>query len=404
MKFKYLLYLLIALFTVIFSGCKDKDKVEPPKVKQMTLIYAVDHNNLNPDLKTNEIQVKNALTQVAKGEYSVLIFRYINTEDYKGYGLYKLISARDANENDAVLIKRYGKERLSTDPSLLTEVINDALAVDNAEVNNLFLWGHGTGWYPYFSDHIPVVKSASPILNDEPELYSYGGEYNGSSTDWMEIHELASAIPDNKFETIWFDACYMGSIECAYELRHKSKWLVAYPTEIYTWGLPYDKVLPYLMRSRQDLAAASKALYDRYAPKYAVTVCVMDMSKINDVAESVNKIFLSGSALPEETGLQKYSRPLTNPINGNRFDPCFYDFGQYVREYAKVNGREDLYKEFASAYDKFVISKYASPFDFNDKEIKPENFSGLSIHNFKGTDSKEEQYYRMLSWFSATRR
>ena len=398
MNNKFSLLIIISVIFSLFASCGKDDKEMNPVVKQMTLIYAVDHNNLSSDLRTNEMQVKQALSQAAPGEYSVLIFRYIDSDSY---GLYKLVSDRNATEKDAVLIKTYSSERLSTDPSMLSDVIKDAIAVDKAEVNNLFLWGHGTGWWPFFTPHVPATKSITPIQGNFPEVHSYGGENNGASTNWMEIDELASAIPDHCFETIWFDACYMSSIECVYQLRNKSKYMVAYPTEIYQWGLPYDKVLPYMMRNKQDLSAAAKALYDRYAPRYAVTVCVMDMSKINDVAMKAKKIYASGDGRPEEKGLQKYSRRLNDPVTGNRFDPCFYDFGQYVKEFAEANGRDDLKQEFHNVLNDFVMCKYSAGFDFNDKEIKEENFSGISTHYYKGGDNAVEEFYRKLDWYKA---
>ena len=47
----------------------------------------------------------------------------------------------------------------------------------------------------------------------------------------MEIDDLAKGLPDDLFDFILFDACYMASVECTYELRNKAEYILASPTE-----------------------------------------------------------------------------------------------------------------------------------------------------------------------------
>lgn len=68
---------------------------------------------------------------------------------------------------------------------------------------------------------------------------------------------LADAIPDGVFDFIWFDACYMSGIETAYELRDKCDTFVAYPTEVYTPGMPYNLTIPYILKETPDLKSAA---------------------------------------------------------------------------------------------------------------------------------------------------
>ena len=50
-----------------------------------------------------------------------------------------------------------------------------------------------------------------------PEVYAFGGEYveedNVRNTVYIDLDQLADAIPDGKFDMIWFDCCYMSCIE-----------------------------------------------------------------------------------------------------------------------------------------------------------------------------------------------
>ena len=58
-------------------------------------------------------------------------------------------------------------------------------------------------------------------------------------------------------------------------------------------------------------------------------MAVMDMESIDGVAEAAKRIIASGNILPSIAGMQNYSR-----MKG----VGYYDFGQYMRKYADVNG------------------------------------------------------------------
>lgn len=412
---KQLYLLLIVFLTVLLSGCREDPKPDPqPKeVRQMTIVYAVNHNNLSSYLVANENQMLKAMGNVDADVYKLLVYKYTSN----GPGLYEV---RNSNGKcEFTLLKQYDESVLSVSKERVSEVLEDALDYYPNVDSNLFFWGHGLGWvnpYKYSNSTInSLSKSASvnPANKDNvsvtlPEVYGYGGEYvyeDGVrvSTDYLDLDQLAEAIPDHRFEIIWFDCCYMSGIEVAYQLRNKCETFVSYPTEIMAEGLPYDKVIPKIIGSSPDRIGAARALYEYYVGKStpeAVSVAVMDMSQIEDVAAAVRDIFMSGENRPSEVGLQNYSRLRSTP---------YYDFGQYLREYANSNagvnssGSSDLMKEkLKSALDKFVVFSAASEKDFNypvGKPINKDNFSGLSIHNFLNLSSARDDYYRKLDWY-----
>ena len=140
---------------------------------------------------------------------------------------------------------------------------------------------------------------------------------------------------------------------------------------------------------------AAKALYGYYTGKYSpdpVTVAVMDMESIDGVAEAAKRIIASGNILPSIAGMQNYSR-----MKG----VGYYDFGQYMRKYADVNGKSsdaDV-EQLNLALKKFVIYSDASELDFRGYPIDKSNFSGLSVHNFANVNSAMDDYYRKLDWY-----
>ncbi len=410
---KQLYLFLIILLTLLLYGCKDGPEPNPgPKeVRQMTLVYAVNHNNLSSDLDANQNQMLQAMANIDADAYKLLVYKY--TSD--GPGLYEV---RNSNgKPEFTLLKQYDESLLSVTKERISEVIDDALDYYPEVESNLFFWGHGLGWvnpYKYLNNSKGrQAISNSNLPSDEyalsatvPELYGYGGEYVYEDgvrvgTDYLDIDQLAEAIPDNKFDMIWFDCCYMSGIEVAYQLRNKCETFVAYPTEIMAEGLPYDKVLPKIIGKSNDKIGAARALYEYYVGKStpeAVSVAVMDMSRIEEVASVAHDIFMSGEERPQESGLQNYSRLRLTP---------YYDFGQYLREYVCVNTDENsndnfgVFKERLNrALDGFVVFSAASDKDFNYRPINKEHFSGLSIHNFKNQASDRDDYYRKLDWYS----
>ncbi|RHW67251.1 PUF nine target 1 [Trypanosoma brucei equiperdum] len=70
--------------------------------------------------------------------------------------------------------------------------------------------------------------------------FVYGGHGMG---DYLELeenklalqcHELASILGKRKFEAMVFDSCFMASLECAYQLRHNTRYIGA--CEGYVWA------------------------------------------------------------------------------------------------------------------------------------------------------------------------
>ena len=394
----------ILCLIIFLTGCKDSNVLPEPdptpvepvenNVKQVTLLYAVNRNNLSRALDLNERQIIESFKSLPEGEYVMLLFKtFYKDEDgnkKEVAGLFKAVSGPNVEFS---LQKEYSRDVLSTDPVRIAEVVNDAME-EKGDVFNLFFWGHGMAWTPYFSDHKPTRGALNQTQGDTPELTSFGGDNN---VDWADIDEICQALPDGKIETIWFDCCYMSNIETIYELRNKCRWMVAYPTEILSNGLPYHNVLPHILNDQQNLPAAAKALYDYYNNSNSpVTVTVLDMSKIENVAIACKQIYHSGEKRPATIGLQNYSQSASNP---------YYDFGQFVREFAQANDAESLLPSFNKALDELVVYTVASAKDFSypvGKPIVPENYSGVSTHSFKNGSSAKEKYYMELAWYKAT--
>lgn len=374
--------LSISLF-LTFSCKKDEPESEVDNtddIRRVMLVYAVNKSNLSYDFDNDCKEMLAAMENVDLNKFALLLFR---TDSETDCGLYRVTRPK-GEKIEFTLLKNYPRDMPSTNPDRIEEVITDALARYKNATYDLILWGHGMSWKPFFTDHTIVTP---------PLVYGFGGEYNPSSsnTDWTEIDELAHAIPDHRFETIWFDCCYMTGIEVIYQLREKCTTFVGYPTEVYSDGMPYDRVLPYLIREAPDVTGAARAFYESFNDKnYPVTVAVVDMQQLEPLASACREIIASGDERPYARDLINYSRTTSSP---------FYDFREFFSRTADLNNRAELADALEDAVERAVVYSAASDKDFNLREWDPERISGLSTHYYKGGQSNEEEYYRSLDWF-----
>ncbi len=384
---KRIFYYSFALLAL--SGCGKEDTPDfpapvpapaPESVERAVLVYAVNRSSLSADFNDDSNEMLEAMGNVDSDKYQLLVFR---TDSDSECGLYR--AARNSDGDfQFVLLKSFDRDVTSTHPTRVEEGMKYALDLYPNASYDLIFWGHGMSWRPYFTDH---------NVTDTPVLHAYGGEYNPdfTSTDWTEIDELADAVPDGRFETIWFDCCYMTGIEVIYEFRDKCRTFVGYPTEVWQYGMAYDIVLPYLMRSTPDVTGAARAFYDFYAATSdPVTVAVVDMEHLQPVADVAREIVRSGSVRPEARDLLNYSRTASSP---------FYDFKQFFTMTSSLNGAEPLGRRLDEAMKSMVIYHAESDKNFFGRPWDVSAVSGISTHYYKGTDSVDEAYYRTLDWY-----
>ncbi|MDE6299369.1 MAG: hypothetical protein K2M10_06975, partial [Muribaculaceae bacterium] len=354
-------------------------------------------NNLYSNLKNDSIEMTKAAQNIDLRENSVLLYLVSPYADRQP-GLYEL--RKNGSNAKFVPLKEYTREKYSTDPERISEVIADVKELREAKSYGLILWSHALGWSPFFSnrDSYPDLAasraddiSASAIQEgaiskvDYVNLYSFGSDKNPGTgyTDKIDIDELAEAIPDNMFEFIWFDACMMSGIETIYELRNKCEYFGAYPTEVFSPGMPYDLTLPYLVKEKADMVGCGREFFNYYAENdYAslrtATIAIADMKGLEPVAEYCKRIY-SNTVPPSSVGMNYYSG------RQNVAYP-YYDFGQYTKALIAQHPEEDE-AEFERLMDKFIIYKDATEREFTGQPINQEEYSGVSCHLYKPTQT-----------------
>lgn len=360
------------------AGC---DKNEPAPGEEsvdgpydsVTLLYAVASNNLSSYFRADTVEIKKGAQDINLNRNLILVYSVTNSGNPT---LRRLVKRK--GELHYEIVKEYDLSRFSTDPARINRVISDVSTIFKCENNGLILWSHATGWRPDFSNH-----------NDIPVNCSFGQDNTGNANDRCDIIELNEAIPSGIFHYIWFDCCFMGSVEVAYELREKADFIVGYPTEIIAEGMPYDRTIPYLAKASPQLLIAAEELFSYYEHSIA-TIGVYNTSKLDPLADVYAEA--ARAPLPElVSGVHDYSRFHLGP---------FYDMYQLGALLTGDSPTFDL--SLRKALDEAVIYKSATDYDFRGVAIDKNRFSGISVHLYEGDGSESEEYYRGLAWYKRT--
>lgn len=363
---------------------KEEDPSKDPdqNAGSLTLIYAVASNNLERYLRSDTLEMIKAAPQIDLDRNIVLLYSITRRQTPTLKRLQKV-----GGDYHFVTVSDYDNSRYSTDPKRINEVISDVLMEYDAKSKGLVFWSHAWGWTYAGSSHVKPSRAYDTIQ------YAYGQDNTDGTDDRCDIDELARAVPDNIFDYIWFDCCYMGSVEVAYEMRNKTPLFIGYPTEIGAQGMPYDLTLPYLASEKPEIVKAANELFDYYNNSIPVTVAVCRTEGL----EALAKAYRGGADCNPSniSNVHNYGRLSYGP---------FYDLWQLAFEQHSFSPSSFSLVGFKNALDNVIIYKAASEYDFADHKIDRERYSGLTVHLFSDDKSLASEFYKRLEWYKATRR
>lgn len=295
-QIEYLL-LTILLAGVLVVGCSsDNEKTKGTKKSEATntiMIYMVGSNLESKGGAASKDIVEMARSGIDFEKNNVVVYTggstYWNLDistDYNtvleiGKGTCKAVNATNYPVNMG-------------EASTLTDFLN--LCYENYKTDHysLIMWDHGGG----------------PILG-----FGVDELYDG---DGLLLNELDTALAnspfksENKLDYIGFDACLMGSVETASVMSKYAKYMVASQETEPGSGWDYSFLKTY--NESSDTVTVAKSIIDKYeesininvSPAYhpEITLSCMDLSKVNTVTETMNKLFTS---LNQDIGSEMYA-------------------------------------------------------------------------------------------------
>lgn len=377
MKIKHIIYGLLTLIALtVFTSCeKDDPVVEQPK--RTVLVYMV-ASNLGPNLQTNiEQMISVATNQNLKGG-NLLVFYSKNGKEAELFqikegakGVVTRHHIRDYTDQSAI------------SPDVMREVIHEVFTEFPADSYGMILSSHGTSWLP---------------TNYGNMLRSFGEE----SGKWMEIYELKEALQNYHFDFLLFDACSMGGIECVYELKDVTDYIVSSPSETMTAGFPYHLVLPYLFEKTPNLEKVAEGFYTFYTTYYNPygNVSVVKTAGLNELANIVKSI-TSNRGKEGVLSLSLSNIQVLSYIKSG--STKLYDFSNFINLFAT----EEQYVAFANSMQKVVMHKFhtskifCSGYGYSSEPITVNQFSGLSVYPLQSRFTELNEWYTRLDWYKA---
>ena len=148
----------------------------------------------------------------------------------------------------------YDKNLNSATPLVFDQILGYFFQHYQAKDYGLVLWSHGSGW----------INSTNRVQ----QRRSFAVDTSNGGTTRMLITDMAEVLRKYpKFEYILFDACFMQTIEVAYEFRDATKYIIGSPAEIPGVGAPYKQMMPALFLHDTEHKIA-KDIVDAYGSYY----------------------------------------------------------------------------------------------------------------------------------------
>lgn len=380
---RLLLFAFILIhFVFCFVGCDEKTDVPPiqPLNNRTILVYMLADNDLGYyyDYDTDNINAMCEAFANKNIDGRLLIFHSETDEQPCLKEIYKPAT----NKPCSIKILQTYPDCNTTDTATVERVMEDVKRLAPSSSYGIVFWSHATGWLPQNRFYSSERREASS---------SFGRE--GEEGRTIDIDLLAKSLRNIHFNFMLFDACMMGSVEVAYELRNVCDYIVATPTETLGDGFPYKEITPMFFEKEINYKEICNRYYDTFiAPGTyecgtIALINTLHLERLADIcAEIVQGKTEEIRSLPIDC-IQWYDRQRPH---------VFYDLGDYIQH---LTGDDTVaYNRFIEQLDKTVEYKATSSKFFN---LPISHFSGLSCYiPFSSNDIVTEDYYKKLQWYN----
>lgn len=375
---------LVCAAILTLGSCSD-EAVDVDEVNKQTVLLFFPYASQITDwgyLENNLADIKSAIRS-RKGMNNTKLFLFYSPDINSSY-LAEI--TYDPSQTDSVRetkIAEYTDKSYRTTEglaSILKTVKQKGEALNYA----MIIGGHAVGWtdyddwtsYPYRAKRNGVSgtypNSIGISFGDDPTQPTsrfFGGLIEGYDISNSTLVEAIKAA-DMKMQYIFFDACYMGEAEVAYELREVTNYLIASPTEVMGSGYPYHTGWQYLNSATPTYASITSAFYDYYSTHTLQpwgTLSVIDCRQMDALAAIMKEIN------------QQYTIT-DNALSGvqimDGFSPTMsYDLGNYI-DSLHVDG--ELLSRFTTQLATTIKSKVTTEYG--------RSYLGVGVTSFKIND------------------
>jgi len=255
------------------------------------MVYLDGDNNLEGDAIFDFLE----MAMVGSGDYINIVVQFDRNSSYDiGYGNWastKRFYITNGLQPTADSALEDLGELNHGDPQTLIDFISWAKSAYPAENYALVLWNHGGGWRD-----APDTKEPFEVRFQRKHETDFRAvcwdETDGE--DCLYMDEVQSALnATGVVDLVGFDACLMGMIEVAYEIRTNAEVMVGSEESVPAKGWPYHVVLRDLasdpFRHPYDLATSIvDRYYESYQGSYNYTNTALDLDNMEDLADALS--------------------------------------------------------------------------------------------------------------------
>ena len=398
-------------------SCSNGDSPDGPEmpitpVGQTVFMFFPWSNSLLSDFRRTVEDMQTVVAQRSMKDERIMVFMATSEREAVLFELKK--------QNGRCLtdtLRRYS-DRPFTSRQWLTSLFSEVMTLAPASRYGMVVGCHGLAWVPVQGQRNARKKLGSQEkIDEEDNLYKeeridkegepndlmhfevqgpvttrfIGGTYPETQ---IETTDLADAMADAGFHTeyILFDACYMSSVEVAYELKDVTHYLIASPTEVLSYGFPYITMGKHLLGTPnyKGIVDSFISFYSSYNLPYG-TVAVTDCTQLDALAAIAQQINAADAEQLVPNGVQTmdgYSPTL------------FYDLGHLM---SLKDAGTVLTAAFAEQLDKTVPYKGHTGQYFTtlkDAPVDIKHYSGLNTS--QGSLNHMADRLSETAWYKAT--
>lgn len=432
-------FIIATLFIVIGVSCSNGDSPDGPDVPvtpvgQTVFMFFPWSNSLLSDFRRTVEDMQTVVAQRSMKDERIMVFMATSEREAVLFELKK--------QNGRCLtdtLRRYS-DRPFTSRQWLTSLFSEVMTLAPASRYGMVVGCHGLAWVPVQGQRNARKRLGSQErIDEEYNLYKeekidkegddlmhfevqgpvttrfIGGTYPETQ---IETTDLADAMADAGLHTeyILFDACYMSSVEVAYELKDVTHYLIASPTEVLSYGFPYTTMGKHLLGTPnyKGIVDSFISFYSSYNLPYG-TVAVTDCTQLDALAAIAQQINAAATeqinvAAAEPTnaaseGKLNTARSGKNVPNGvqimDGYSPTlFYDLGHLM---SLKDAGTVLTAAFAEQLDKTVPYKGHTGQYFTalkDAPVDIKHYSGLNTS--QGSLNHMADRLSETAWYKAT--
>lgn len=444
--------IIATLFIVVGVSCSNGDSPDGPDVPvtpvgQTVFMFFPWSNSLLSDFRRTVEDMQTVVAQRSMKDERIMVFMATSEREAVLFELKK--------QNGRCLtdtLRRYS-DRPFTSRQWLTSLFSEVMTLAPASRYGMVVGCHGLAWVPVQGQRNALKRLGSQErIDEEDNLYKeeridkeglykkeridkegvpndlmhfevqgpvttrfIGGTYPETQ---IETTDLADAMADASFHTeyILFDACYMSSVEVAYELKDVTHYLIASPTEVLSYGFPYITMGKHLLGTPnyKGIVDSFISFYSSYYLPYG-TVAVTDCTQLDALAAIAQQINAAAEEPTNAASAKQINAAAEGKFNTARsgkdapngvqimdgYSPTlFYDLGHLM---SLKDAGTVLTAAFAEQLDKTMPYKGHTDQYFTalkDTPVDIKHYSGLNTS--QGSLNRLADRLSETAWYKAT--